>query len=667
MATGREARAERLNDRLRGAQRTNVGDESFNLDLGDLAASSSAPPSTSPQQQSSSPAKRRKTAHNAAPTSSPANHAAGEQRQPQPQRRSPRKRGTDDLPSTSKESDGAEANAASRTTRAPSVAAQRIVSTVRRERSGTPAEATAATAPGELESLPPPPSSVRSIPSARRPASIVEEIGESPENAPGSGRRTSVRPGSALASSARLQATLRSDRNTPMSSSPLVRKSRASEASASARASQATRRTPEQLPEDDIDQVDELSPAGSSAPPEGQQQQQQQQHLSPEVPKQVELPEEEEEEEEEEQAETIGEIEAARTLGTKRPRTAPSPQLGENEDQETDMREQQPSRKRGRPSKSPATQKQGKPKPATAASAPKPYPLPRPRAQPRPAPVPRPRRPRQPSTDEDDEDETQEDSIDDGAGAIALTVQRFVNHRRHGGGDDDDDADPLQLDMPFANRTQETPVDVFAQVCDEVIANTLDQFHDALDKATDAGRKKELRAKVRAVESYREVVGSRLLQHAIHLNHWHSLRKRVRHAQKEKLALREEILRLKGEREQVALRMDGVRAKHESDTKDANFLLNTSTTMRDIDLAVSHGREAPELPERQQKEAELANLELAVAQVADQVSSASPRGGLLGQLKDFNAPCSFCLWSNIIFSTMPRVSPSRSDSLDDSG
>lgn len=56
---------------------------------------------------------------------------------------------------------------------------------------------------------------------------------------------------------------------------------------------------------------------------------------------------------------------------------------------------------------------------------------------------------------------------------------------------------------------------------------------------------------------------------AIHLDHWHSLRKRVRHVQKEKLMLRDDILKLKAEREQVALRMDAIRTKHEADTKEA--------------------------------------------------------------------------------------------------
>lgn len=39
--------------------------------------------------------------------------------------------------------------------------------------------------------------------------------------------------------------------------------------------------------------------------------------------------------------------------------------------------------------------------------------------------------------------------------------------------------------------------------------------------------------------------------------------------QKERVTLRDEILRLKGEREQVALRMDAVRLRHETNTKES--------------------------------------------------------------------------------------------------
>lgn len=74
-----------------------------------------------------------------------------------------------------------------------------------------------------------------------------------------------------------------------------------------------------------------------------------------------------------------------------------------------------------------------------------------------------------------------------------------------------------------------------------------------------------------------------------------------------------------------------------TDTLMTQFLLNTSNIMRDMDKAVTQGREAPELPPKARKEAELANLELMVAQVTDQVSSTSAGGGMLSQIQDFNA------------------------------
>ena len=277
-----------------------------------------------------------------------------------------------------------------------------------------------------------------------------------------------------------------------------------------------------------------------------------------------------------EQAEQISETEAARTLGKKRPRRSErtsSPLLGSHDGEDEPLPKR--GRERGRPAgTSPPTQKQrvprGKAKSQKRPAASKPTAT-KPAAKAKAKPSPKKRR-----------KSGEEDAV------IELTVQRFVNHKRRAGGEEGDDVDPLQLDIPFANRTGESAVDVFAQVCDEVIGNTLEQFERMANSAPDAARRKEFRIKTRAVEAYREVLGARLLQHVsifrscfdvyleltpaeqtIHLNHWHSLRKRLRHVQKEKLELREEILRLKAEREQVALRMDAVRIKHEEDTKES--------------------------------------------------------------------------------------------------
>lgn len=292
-----------------------------------------------------------------------------------------------------------------------------------------------------------------------------------------------MRAGSARSSSVRLQDAMQSERNTPMSSSPLTRKSRRSEAAASAR---STLRTPIQPETDD---VDELSPAGLAAPEPSV-------HdvsaTTEDAEARANEGQVEEEGDEGEEAQTIEETEAARSLGMKRPRREPSPQLGSNDS--ADMA--QPRRKRGRPSKSPAVQRQGARKPATATGK---------RGT---------KQPRAKGQQTGSRAAARRPRGDDDSATIELTVQRFVNHHnRRGGDEDDDDADPLQLDIPFANRTEESAVDVFAQVCDEVIVNTLEQFQNALAEATDSARKKELRIKIRAVEAYREVLNSRLLQH----------------------------------------------------------------------------------------------------------------------------------------------------------
>lgn len=48
----------------------------------------------------------------------------------------------------------------------------------------------------------------------------------------------------------------------------------------------------------------------------------------------------------------------------------------------------------------------------------------------------------------------------------------------------------------------------------------------------------------------------------------HALKKRVRSVQKEKLMLRTDIMRIRAEREQVALKMDAVRMRHEAASRE---------------------------------------------------------------------------------------------------
>lgn len=65
--------------------------------------------------------------------------------------------------------------------------------------------------------------------------------------------------------------------------------------------------------------------------------------------------------------------------------------------------------------------------------------------------------------------------------------------------------------------------------------------------------------------------------------------------------------------------------------------INLSAAMHDVDLAIEQGRAAPELPTKDQKTADLGNLELLISRVSEQVCSSSSTGGTLKQIQIFNA------------------------------
>ncbi|KAF5618962.1 uncharacterized protein FTJAE_12093 [Fusarium tjaetaba] len=630
MATGQQRRADRLNERLRGAQRANIEDDSFNLDIAGLniagstpAAPAPAPPTSSERRTPNTSAKRRRL-DNEPPPSAQAQGSA--------RRRSPRLRDPYDLPETSKESGAQDTTGESREEE-PSLD---VV-----EEPGPGPEP----GPEPEEELEPEPQPEPELPSPEIEAPDENEadveLPALPNNEPSeqpsqrrAGRRSleqiaqdvankrqDVRTSEAMSSTTRLHTTLQDD-DAPPSSSPLVSKVRRSEGPAVIR-SRLSQRQPSRLAEHDDDE-DELSPNRvDHAPADDERSDDATEIAEPEVEEVEEEPvAEEEPQEDEEAAEAIDAVEAAKTIGRKRPRRSLPSQspVAEPNEQEGEEEQEEPAakRRRGRPSRSPATQKQPatKPKPTKSKSR---------TSQEKPLPK-QVRRTKQAA---------KERRVSDGS-AIEVTVQRFVNVKKFIKGDEEDGEDHLAADLPFTT-TGVTAVDVFAQACLEVIDGTIAKLLEALQNTEEKDKKKECRIKIRALEAYKEELTSRLLQLSIHLMDWQSLRKRVRLVQREKLSLREEILRLKAEREQVALKMDAVRIKHEEDTKESKYRLDTSAIMHDIDMAVERGRDAPELSRAQEKKADLANLELLVARIIDEASSSSSAGGMLQQVKSFNA------------------------------
>ncbi|CAK7208520.1 hypothetical protein SCUCBS95973_000130 [Sporothrix curviconia] len=385
--------------------------------------------------------------------------------------------------------------------------------------------------------------------------------------------------------------------------------------------------------------------------------------------------------EENEEAEEIDALEAAKTIGRKRPRRSaayePSPELGSDPKQVESS--SQPAavadHEGGRPASKRRRRQQLQDQSPSAQNLPR-------SAKPTKQPAKRKRR-REAGDGRDIDAEANDSEGEEGlegvgkasktrtrGAPVPITVQRYSQFRRKSRGlrasndngdddaadEDDDEDDELATagaDIAFANRSGVNTVDVLAQICEDIVQQKLQALQEKHQQARqqqfeagDGGKsqavaiRKEAVVARRALESFQQQLRARLLTQAVAVDSLHALRKRVRAAHKEKLALREEILRIRAERDQVALRMDALRAHHQDRVNKAMKTANISATMHDIDLAVEQGRAAPELTAAQQKAADFANLELIVRRITEQVSGGSGSlhgGGTLQQIIEFNA------------------------------
>ncbi|TGO22499.1 hypothetical protein BPAE_0165g00140 [Botrytis paeoniae] len=198
--------------------------------------------------------------------------------------------------------------------------------------------------------------------------------------------------------------------------------------------------------------------------------------------------------------------------------------------------------------------------------------------------------------------------------------------------DDDSDAEILNSEIPCATRAGVNAVDVLGQICQELVTAGLETLGDNAARTQDAAQRLEYKTKMRAVDSFGKELRVRLLEHTINLDNSYSLEKRLREGQRKKLSLREEILRVRAEREKVALRMDGIRIAHEKNSHDAQQREVLNTTVHDIELAVERGKLSSDNTDDGKT-----NIELMLKRIASEASSASDDGGVLKQIKAFNA------------------------------
>ncbi|KAI1368296.1 hypothetical protein F5Y08DRAFT_296278 [Xylaria arbuscula] len=528
---------------------------------------------------------------------------------------------------------------------------------------------------GDLEALPEPtPRRVsahsRGSAASRRSdvsmGDFVEEVTESPVTAPGSGRRRRVERRDTLTQSTRLQRVVMQEEagltGELATSSPLVRKARQSMATVGTLSTRTTRASARKMPSSPIEALHGSSPlarhsrrsnstaAASSArstrsqrlqstpnvadsaelssPPDAagtvsprkpqlrrsipntihespyeigaSEDENQQIEAEAEVEPEAEPEVEPDAETDNDEAEEINDVEAAQRIGRKRPRVSPrrkQPSDHAVSDESPVAEVERPAKKSRSRREKVSPVKQAQPKVAKQRK----------------------------------QSSGRRKSNGD---SIPVTVQRYTKPLRS---DDRDSAeDILDADIPFTDHKSPNIVDVVLQMCEESLDKYISALHEEANQADGSASRKMFRTKLRVVEAFQEELRTRLQTQTIALDNLRTLKKRVRAAQKEKVSLRNEILRIRAEREQVALKMDAVRMRHETANDELLHQLNLSSAMDDIELAVENGKMAPELSPKEQRAAELANLDMLIAQITNQVSAAGDGGGTLKQIQDFN-------------------------------
>ncbi|KAI1132681.1 hypothetical protein F5Y10DRAFT_230529 [Nemania abortiva] len=495
---------------------------------------------------------------------------------------------------------------------------------------------------------------------------VVEEVTESPVTAPGSGRRRRIERPDAITQSVKLQRVVMEAEEAGITgeiatSSPLERKTRRSTATVGTLSARTTRASTRKTPSSPIESIQDSSPlarrslrsnstlpSGSvrstrsqnrpsalshvafdaeqfSSPPDAaginSPRKVQPRRKAPETIREspYEIPESEEENEQvgveaeaeaeanDEEVEEVGEAEevddheAAHRIGRKRPRVSPRRRQPPEDVDDVDspvVSLEQPAKRR--------RQRQNKASPAKQA---------------------------QPKATKEKKKKATSRRKSDGT-SIPVTVQRYTKPLRRN--ENDIDEDILNDDIPFTDHKSPNVVDVVLQMCEENVEKYLSTLHEEASQADGPANRKIFRTKLRVVEAFQEELRTQLQSQTIALDNLRTLKKRVRAAQKEKLALRNEILRIRAEREQVALKIDAVRERHETANQQTLSQLGLSSTMDDIELAIENGKMAPELGPKEEKMAELANLDLLISQITNQVSVTGDGGGALKQIRDFN-------------------------------
>ncbi|KAI6246985.1 hypothetical protein HI914_04837 [Erysiphe necator] len=216
--------------------------------------------------------------------------------------------------------------------------------------------------------------------------------------------------------------------------------------------------------------------------------------------------------------------------------------------------------------------------------------------------------------------------------------------------DDHNNDEILEMRKPHLTRRDINWIDVLINVCEEFIGSRIVALKEKLDECNDMTTRKGFKTMYQAVKVFGKELQDHLLEYTLDLDNAHCLERRLREEQKKKLHLREEIMRIRKEREQVARQLDEIRQKHSQAEKETMYLENLNNAIHNLELTMDIAREenfsncSTKTSTKNHHHNESYTLDFSSTQVLlksimHQVTSqrSSSIGGLLMQVKDFNS------------------------------
>ncbi|KAH8700884.1 hypothetical protein BGW36DRAFT_137777 [Talaromyces proteolyticus] len=223
-------------------------------------------------------------------------------------------------------------------------------------------------------------------------------------------------------------------------------------------------------------------------------------------------------------------------------------------------------------------------------------------------------------------------------GTVAITVHRLANTSALGDASSDSSdssSDELDTRKTFPSRSGVNPADVLSQICQEILDKHVTGLSNSIANESNQSKRSEAVRQHKAVEAYRSQLEGRLFELSELLESNFAIGVKLKRAKRETMDMRNRLLEVRRQRQEIALRMDAVRLKHgeEEDAKMSRNAINNS--LHNLELTLDRNR----VPAKTDTASAVAGLEFTLRTVSENVSSAAEgaQGGLLSQVRAFNA------------------------------